>query len=132
MRTIEINTKSREEIVDITEEVKKVIGNKSGLLFVFSTHTTTGITINEAETGLLKDLLRKLSDLVPYNAGYIHDRIDTNADAHIKASILGNSVFIPVENGRLMLGTWQRILFVEFDGPRRRRVHVILHETEKD
>ena len=132
MKTIEIDTKSREEIVDITEEVRKVVENKSGLLFVFSTHTTTGVTINEAETGLLKDLLRKLSDLVPHNAGYIHDRIDTNADAHIKASILGNSVFIPVENGRLMLGTWQRILFVEFDGPRRRRVHVIFYETEKD
>ncbi len=129
MNVISIETRSREEVVDITEEVKRAITGKNGILVVYSYHTTTGIVINEAETGLLKDIIEKLSDLVPRNAGYSHDRIDSNAHAHIKASLIGNSAVIPVENGKPALGTWQRVLFLEFDGPRRRRVHVMFYET---
>ncbi len=129
---IEVRTKKREEIVDITDEVKKYVKGKSGLLLVYTPHTTTAITVNEAESGLLEDIISKMSEIIPRGAGYKHDRIDDNADAHIKASIIGNSAIIPIENGRLLLGTWQRILFLEFDGPRNRRVIVEVYETKKD
>ncbi len=131
MTVIEIVTGRREEIVDITDRVREVVRGKSGLAVVYSLHTTTAVTVNEGETGLMEDIISRLSELVPYSAGYRHDRIDSNADAHIKASIIGNSVIVPVSNGELLLGTWQRILFIEFDGPRRRRVHVIVYEAEE-
>jgi len=131
MNVIRIKTKSREEIVDITEEVRRSVQGKNGIALVYSLHTTTGIVINEAETGLMEDILERLKSLVPKNAGYMHDRIDSNADAHIKASLVGNSAVIPVENGKLLLGTWQRVLFLEFDGPRDRKVFVIVYEAEK-
>ncbi len=131
MSVIHIETKSREEVVDITEDVRKALNGKNGLAVVYTFHTTTGIMINEAENGLLQDIMDRISSLVPRNAGYRHDRIDSNADAHIKASLVGNSVIIPVENGELLLGTWQRILFLEFDGPRRRRVYVRVYEAEE-
>ncbi len=131
MTVIEIVTGRREEIVDITDRVREVVRGKSGLAVVYSLHTTTAVTVNEGETGLMEDIISRLSELVPYSAGYRHDRIDNNADAHIKASIIGNSVIVPVNNGELLLGTWQRILFIEFDGPRRRRVHVIVYEAKE-
>ena len=131
MTVIEIVTGRREEIVDITDRVREVVRGKSGLAVVYSLHTTTAVTVNEGETGLMEDIISRLSELVPYSAGYRHDRIDSNADAHIKASIIGNSVIVPVNNGELLLGTWQRILFIEFDGPRRRRVHVIVYEAKE-
>ena len=131
MTVIEIVTGRREEIVDITDRVREVVRGKSGLAVVYSLHTTTAVTVNEGETGLMEDIISRLSELVPYSAGYRHDRIDNNADAHIKASIIGNSVIVPVSNGELLLGTWQRILFIEFDGPRRRRVHVIVYEAKE-
>lgn len=131
MTVIEIKTGKREEVIDITERVRQAVTGKSGLAIVYSLHTTTAITINEAEPGLMEDIISQLSEIIPYNAGYRHDKIDSNADAHIKASIIGNSVIVPVSEGRLVLGTWQRILFIEFDGPRRRRVHVIVYEAEE-
>ncbi len=121
---IDIRTDKREQIIDITGLVQKNLEKKDGLAVVYSPHTTTAIIINEAESGLLEDILDFMDRFVPRGAGYKHDRIDSNADAHLKASLLGNSVVVPVENGRLMLGTWQRILFIEFDGPRNRRVYV--------
>lgn len=123
MHRIEVATRQRVEVVDITQEVQRVVSG-DGLALVYTPHTTTAIVINEAEEGLLEDIIETLSKLVPFNAGYKHDRIDNNADAHIKATLLGNAVVIPVENGRLALGTWQRILFIELDGPRRRSVYV--------
>jgi len=128
---IEIRSRKREEIIDITDRVKELVKGKNGLVVVYSPHTTTAVIINEAESGLLQDIISKINELVPKGAGYLHDRIDDNADSHIKASLFGNSVVIPVEDGRLMLGTWQRILFLEFDGPRTRRVFVKIYETEK-
>lgn len=132
---IEIETRRRVEIIDITRRVEREVENgirseinspkdKSGLTVVYTPHTTTAIIINESERGLLDDILDLAAKLVPEKAGYKHNRIDDNADAHLKACLLGNSVVIPIENGRLSLGTWQRILFIEFDGPRRRRVFV--------
>ncbi len=131
MTEITIETRKREEVIDITDRVLEAVRGKSGLAIVYSLHTTTAITVNEAEPGLMEDIISRLSEIVPYMAGYRHDRIDSNADAHIKASIIGNSVTIPVENGKLILGTWQRVLFIEFDGPRKRRVRVVVYETEK-
>ena len=124
---VEVKTGKRVEVLDITDRVRDAVrkaGNKDGIAVVYTPHTTTAIAINEAEPGLMDDIVSTLSKLIPAGAGYKHDRIDDNADAHIRAVILGNSVVVPVENGELMLGTWQRILFIELDGPRTRRVLV--------
>jgi secondary thiamine-phosphate synthase enzyme len=125
--TINISTKSGFEIVSITSQVNSIVkksGIKNGNLIVFTPHTTTAITVNEAEPRLIKDILEKLSDLVPEGEGYLHDNIDNNAHAHILASIIGPSVALPIINGRAALGTWQSILFIELDGPRNRNVLV--------
>lgn len=124
---IEIDTKKTTDVIDITSQVQNAIEEakmKSGICLVYTLHTTTGITINEAESGLIQDILNLMRSLVPQGAGYMHDRSDGNAHAHLQAVLLGNSVVVPVEKGRLILGTWQRILFLELDGPRRRRVCV--------
>lgn len=119
---IEVNTNKRIELIDITGEAQKAVGNASGILVAFCTHTTAGICVNENESGLKEDVLEMLDRLVPEKS-YQHNRIDNNADSHLKAILVGNSAVIPVENGRLQLGTWQRLFFCEFDGPRRRKVH---------
>jgi secondary thiamine-phosphate synthase enzyme len=122
---IEIETKKAVEAIDITGAVQRLLeksGVKEGICLVYSSHTTTGIIINEAEPNLIQDLLDLMADLVPRDKGYSHDRLDGNAHAHLRAIMLGNSAVIPVEKGALMLGTWQRILFLEMDGPRRRRI----------
>ncbi|ADC65866.1 protein of unknown function UPF0047 [Ferroglobus placidus DSM 10642] len=127
---IVVETKRRSEVVDITDEVRRKVresGVKSGIALVYTPHTTSGIIINEAESGLVEDIVEALDEIVP-KISYRHNRIDNNADAHIKASIVGNSVIVPVENSELVLGTWQRILFVEFDGPRKRKVYVKVYE----
>ncbi len=124
---IEIETHKRREIIDITSNVESALresGIDSGICHVFTMHTTTAISVNEAEPGLLQDILKAASSIVPEGAGYVHDRGDGNAHAHIQAMLLGNSAAIPVENGRLALGTWQRVLFLELDGPRQRKVQV--------
>ncbi len=124
---IEIRTSKRVEIVDITSEVQKEVeksGVKDGIAVVYTQHTTTAVIINENESGLREDIVFVLDKLIPRGAGYMHDTIDNNADSHLRAIFLGNSVVVPITNGRLDLGTWQRIMFVELDGPRTRRVVV--------
>ena len=122
--SISVKTGSRVEMLDITSYVQKEISNsgvKDGVCTLYVPHTTAGITINEgADPSVCHDILTKLNELVPTNAGYRH--MEGNADSHIKASLIGNSVSVMVENGRLILGTWQKIFFCEFDGPRSRRV----------
>lgn len=126
MNSISVKTGSRNEMVDITSSVQKEIskaGVDEGLCVVYVPHTTAGVTINEgADPDVCTDIISKLNDLVPPNAGYRH--MEGNADSHIKASLMGSSVTVLVEKGRLVLGTWQKIFFCEFDGPRTRRVHV--------
>jgi secondary thiamine-phosphate synthase enzyme len=128
--TIDVPTKERFQIIDITDEVQKKVWEgkmKHGIAVVFTKHTTTGLMINEPEEGLLQDFKAKMKELIPKGAGYLHDRIDSNAHSHLRASLLLNSeLVIPVDEGELLLGTWQRILFVELDGPRHRRVLVML------
>ncbi len=124
---IEIRTSKRVEIVDITSEVQKEVdksGIRDGIAVVYTQHTTTAVIINENESGLREDIVFVLDKLIPRGAGYMHDTIDNNADSHLRAIFLGNSVVVPITNGRLDLGTWQRIMFVELDGPRTRRVVV--------
>ena len=127
IETIDVRTKSGFEIVNITSHVKHVVQKSKiseGSLIVFTPHTTTAITVNEDEPRLLKDIERKLSELVPKGQGYAHDSIDSNAHSHILASIIGCSMALPIIDGRAALGTWQSILFIELDGPRSRRIVV--------
>jgi secondary thiamine-phosphate synthase enzyme len=127
MNTIEIETGKPVEVVDITDHVEKTLqksGVESGVCLVYSYHTTTGLTVNEADGALIKDILNLLQKIAPRGAGYQHDKGDGNAHAHLQATLLGSSVIIPVDRKRLALGTWQRILFFELDGPRRRSIFV--------
>ena len=124
--SISVTTRSRTEMVDITASVQKGLskqGLKDGFCMVYVPHTTAGITINEgSDPAVCHDILAKLNEMVPPDAGYKHR--EGNSDSHIKASIMGSSVTVMVEDGRLALGTWQKIFFCEFDGPRSRKVYV--------
>jgi len=123
---IQVKTRSRIEMKDITSDVQKEIsraGIQDGTCMVYVPHTTAGITINEgADPAVCQDIIAKLNELAPPNAGYRH--MEGNADSHIKASMMGSSVMIMVESGRPVLGTWQKIFFCEFDGPRSRKVYL--------
>jgi secondary thiamine-phosphate synthase enzyme len=125
-QTVSVETTSRVTVEDVTADVRERIPTDfdSGLCTVFVRHTTTGITVNEAEERLLDDLESALADLVPTDEKYRHDQIDDNADSHLRSMLLGSSVAIPVTDGRLDLGTWQSILLVEADGPRTRTLTV--------
>ncbi|MCP4664743.1 MAG: YjbQ family protein [Deltaproteobacteria bacterium] len=124
--TINVKTHSRIDMKDITPSVQQVIskaGVTDGLCVVYVPHTTAGITINEgADPAVCQDIVNKLHELAPPGAGYLH--MEGNADSHIKASLMGSSVTVLIEGGRLVLGTWQKIFFCEFDGPRSRKVYV--------
>ncbi len=123
---IRVKTGTRIEMVDITGAVREAVsraGVTDGVCVVYVPHTTAGITVNEgADPAVCTDILRKLNELVPPGDRYRH--LEGNADSHIKASLMGSSVNIIVEDGRLVLGTWQKIFFCEFDGPRSRKVYV--------
>ncbi|MBN2032832.1 MAG: YjbQ family protein [Deltaproteobacteria bacterium] len=124
--SINVKTTARNQMVDITSLVQKEIsqaGVLEGVCLVYVPHTTAGITINEgADPSVCSDIIDLLNKLVPPDAGYRH--LEGNADSHIKASLTGSSVSVMIENGRLLLGIWQKIFFCEFDGPRNRRVYV--------
>jgi len=124
--SISVKTRSRIDMVDITASVQKELskaGVDDGLCVVYVPHTTAGVTINEgADPAVCHDIITKLNEMVPPDAGYRH--MEGNSDSHIKASIMGSSVTVIVENNRLVLGTWQKIFFCEFDGPRSRKVYV--------
>jgi len=126
MQTLTINTSRREEFQDITSAVKQIVQNSgitSGICLVYVPHTTAGITINEnADPSVKSDLLLALRKSVPDSLPYTH--AEGNSPAHLKASLMGSSVKIIVEEGHLVLGTWQGIFFCEFDGARTRRFHV--------
>ncbi len=126
LKQIPIKSTKRNELIDITNAVEKIIKEskvKEGICIVYAPHTTAAVTINEnADPSVKADILGKLSELVPENAGYSHT--EGNADAHIKSSLVGCSEIILIKNNELVLGTWQGIMFAEFDGPRNRRVFV--------
>ena len=119
-----VETDRRLEVRDVTERVENAIpADATGTVTIFSRHTTTGITVNEAERRLLGDFETALSNLVAED-GWAHDQLDGNADSHIRAMLVGPSETVPVADGDLQLGTWQSILLVECDGPRTRTVQV--------
>lgn len=126
MKALDIRTNAREEIVDLTPKIEAAVvasGVENGLCVVFVPHTTAGVTINEnADPDVPEDLLAALRRAVPEGLPYRHG--EGNSPAHIKASLIGSSVTVIVESGRLRLGTWQGIQFCEFDGPRARKVWV--------
>ncbi|MBC7110321.1 MAG: YjbQ family protein, partial [Archaeoglobi archaeon] len=120
MKVLRINTEKRIQIIDITPEVQKVVedsGIESGICLVHSLHTTTALILNENEPRLIEDLRNHLERLVPQRGSYSHNEIDSNADSHLRAILLNSSLSLPVSDRKLFLGTWQRILFVELDGP---------------
>lgn len=125
--TLELPTSQPAELVDVTKRVRaevKASGVESGLCHVFSTHTTAGVTINEnTDPDVRADLLAALERAVPAN-GKLYKHSEGNSHAHAKATLTGLSVTVPVQGGKLLLGTWQAIYFCEFDGPRNRRLVV--------
>jgi secondary thiamine-phosphate synthase enzyme len=127
MADITLRTRKTQEMIDITQQVADEIrrmGTKDGLCLVFVPHATAAVVINEnADPNVCQDILDAMGGLVP-EGPWRHDRIDNNAAAHIKATILGPSETVPVRGGALRLGTWQRLMLMEFDGPRDRTVIV--------
>jgi secondary thiamine-phosphate synthase enzyme len=125
-QTHTVQTRAREELRDITAEVERAVlrsGIQSGVCLVFVPHTTAAVTINEnADPSVREDMLMALGSVVPDSLPYTH--AEGNSPAHVKASLMGSSVQILIQEGRLVLGTWQGIYFCEFDGPRSRRVVV--------
>ncbi|OIP90918.1 MAG: hypothetical protein AUK55_12115 [Syntrophobacteraceae bacterium CG2_30_61_12] len=126
--TLEIATSEHSVLVDITDLVADKVrerGVQSGVCTLYVPHTTAAVTINEgADPTVAEDLLAGLERLVPWNHPYRHR--EGNSAAHIKATLVGSSVQVPIDGGRLLLGTWQRIFFCEFDGPRTRKVRLHL------
>ncbi len=123
-----IRSSGRSQMIDITPQVQQRLigeGLRDGICVVYVPHTTAGVTVNEgADPSVCEDILATLGKLIPEDAGYRH--MEGNSDSHLKTSLVGNSTTLIVQNGSLVLGTWQRIFFCEFDGPRTRRVNLKL------
>lgn len=128
--SLKIDSNSNFQIIDITRDIVAILNeiNKdaetqinNGIANIFTKHSTSAITINENEKGLLRDFEKVLKDLVKEKDDYEHDFIDNNAASHIRAFLFGSSETIPIVDGRLDLGTWQSIFFIELDGPRTNR-----------
>ncbi|MBW2990423.1 secondary thiamine-phosphate synthase enzyme YjbQ [Candidatus Woesearchaeota archaeon] len=120
-----ISSTKKQELIDITDQVNELVIKskvKNGICNVFVAHATAAIVINENyDPNVCTDFLNALNKAIPDNAGYLHDKVDGNAGAHIKAAILGPGETIPVENNKLKLGRWQNLMLVELDGPRSDR-----------
>jgi len=129
MEELFIATSSREQLVEVSGAVQKHLnerGVRAGLCVIHVPHTTAGITLNEnADPDVVRDILSGLERMIP-SGGYRHG--EGNSPAHIKASLMGSSVNVIIENGALRLGTWQGIYFCEFDGPRRRKLWIAVKE----
>ena len=122
------NTKNHREYINITDEVEAIVeksGIKEGMVLVSAMHITAGIYVNDAESGLIKDIDKWLEKLAPFNINYNHHQTgETNGDSHLKSLLIGHEVIVPVTNGSLDFGPWQQIYYAEFDGQRRKRVIV--------
>ena len=126
MLTIDLTTQHQMQLIDVTSHVRNHLrdtGVQEGLALVYTPHTTAAVTINEnADPDVVRDLIAGLNKLVPFNDNYRH--VEGNSAAHIKSTLVGASETVPVTNSELVLGTWQGIYFCEFDGPRRRKLHI--------
>lgn len=127
-KSLKIDSVSNFQIIDITSEIVAILNEinkdkkiQNGMVNVFTKHSTSAIVINENERGLLNDFEKVLKDMVKEKDNYRHDFIDNNAASHIRAFLLGSSETIPISDGRLDLGTWQSVFFIELDGPRTNR-----------
>ncbi|MFK4763967.1 secondary thiamine-phosphate synthase enzyme YjbQ [Desulfobaculum sp. SPO524] len=124
METLQVQTHSREEMVDVTRAIRHLIsenGWSDGALLLYCPHTTGAITVNEgADPDVVRDITVNMNKLVPYRGDYHH--AEGNSDAHIKSSMFGCDQMVIVEGGNIQLGTWQKIYFCEFDGPRTRKL----------
>lgn len=129
-KTITVESSQRVQFINVTAKVAALVnesGVKDGVCSLFVPHTTAGITINEnADPDVVRDLTVTLAKIAPEDADYRH--AEGNSDAHLKASLMGASVIVPVSGGKLALGTWQGIYFCDFDGPRRRNLKVGISE----
>ena len=123
---LKVKSGSRTQLIDITSDVQAALreaGLRDGLCMIYVPHTTAAVTINEnADPTVKTDILKILNKVIPFEANYGH--MEGNSAAHIKSTLVGASELVAVRNGKLQLGTWQGIFFCEFDGPRRRRVHL--------
>jgi secondary thiamine-phosphate synthase enzyme len=129
MSTITVSSKAHDEVIDITAEVAGLVTSlNGGLCSLFVEHTTCALTVLTNEMGIAEDLLSVLRDLVPKTGAYVHDSVD-HVRAHVLAALVGPSVSVPVRDGRLGLGRFQRIVLVEFEGPRQRTIEVDLALT---
>jgi len=126
MKELQFTTNQRIDFVDITQAVQEIVSKSNiqgGIVSVYVPHTTCGILINEgADPDVVRDIQFQLKKLVPYQKGYNH--LEGNADSHIKTCLVGSSETIIIENGKLILGTWQSIFLCDFDGPRTRKVYL--------
>lgn len=123
--SIKINTSKNFEIIDITSKINDSICISEGIISIFSKHSTSAIVVNENEYGLLQDIQFTLDNLISDKYSYSHDRIDNNARSHLKSFLLSSSECLPIKNGKLDLGTWQSVFFVELDGPRHARTIIL-------
>lgn len=130
LNELKLMTKENVEFVDITNDIKNIVrdsGIESGVVHVYTPHTTAGITINEnADPDVVSDITMEINKIIPFEDGYNH--LEGNSAAHIKSSLFGISETLIIEEGRLLLGTWQGIYFCEFDGGRNRRVLIKIIE----
>ena len=126
IKQLNVKTSSQVELIDITHQVQDLVRKskiESGICCVYVPHTTAGVTINEnADPSVKSDIIKELNKVIPFDDNYSH--LEGNAAAHIKSTLVGASETILIENGSLLLGTWQGIFFCEFDGPRSRKVLV--------
>ncbi|MGD2097512.1 MAG: secondary thiamine-phosphate synthase enzyme YjbQ [Desulfobacterales bacterium] len=123
---LSVKTKARTELIDITSLIAEQVKQSDvsdGLCMLYVPHTTGAVTINEsADPSVRSDIMMVLNQIVPWEANYKH--LEGNSPAHVKATLVGASELVAIENGALVLGTWQGIFFCEFDGPRTRKIHV--------
>ncbi len=125
MEEIIVKSKKKQEIIDITSKIEEKVKNiKDGIVTIFTPHSTAAIIINENwDPNILIDTLNALDKLIPTGV-WLHDKVDNNGAAHIKAAILGPSETIIIKNGKLLLGKWQAIMLADFDGPKERKVFI--------
>jgi len=124
---VRVSTKNRTEVIDVTADVEEVMrrsGVINGICIVHTLHSTTAIIVNEHESGLMKDVVKKVQQDFPKGVGWLHDRVDDNADAHLASSYIGPTRIFPVREGGLVRGSWQNIFLLELDGPRTRKIMV--------
>lgn len=123
MEVITIKSRKKEELIDITGEIEKLLPPKDGICVIYNPHTTAGIIVNEgADPAVKEDILNIFDRLAPQNFNYKH--LEGNSPGHVKSSLTGPSLILIVEKGKPVLGTWQRVFFAEYDGPRARKIYI--------